>query len=176
MDFIWISEQVFKVADNASILPMLTFWQHLCSPRVPTGQTSRAGPPACPPPSVLGNPFGLPPSHLTWDNHSYDCLLECIAINSLQVLFLELLTTQTILFLCREHKLFNSSGNLDHIFMPPVPQLSWLQMPHAGTFPECVCQDRPPSWGGKCYVFSFWLEWSVTETSFSLAESSLTAF
>lgn len=113
MDFFWKWEQVFKVADNVGILLILTVWQHLCSPCVPAGQTSRAGPPACPSPSVLGNPFSLPPSHLTWDYHSYNCLLGCTAINSLQVLFLELVNTQTTLFLCQEHKRFKSSGNLD---------------------------------------------------------------
>lgn len=38
MDFICKWEQVFKVADNANVLLMLTVWQHLCSPCVLAGQ------------------------------------------------------------------------------------------------------------------------------------------
>lgn len=43
----------------------------------------RAGPPACLPSSVLGNPFSLPLSDLPWGNRS---LLGWAAINGLQVL------------------------------------------------------------------------------------------
>lgn len=109
---------------------------------------------------------------LTWDNHSYNCLLGCTAINSLQVLFLELVTTQTTLFLCQEYKLFKSSGNLD-------PNWAGFRCHVSGHLQNVYGRTdihRPPSWGEKCYVFSLWLEWSVTETSFSLAKSSLAAF
>lgn len=68
-------------------------WQHLYSPFVLAVQTSRAGPPACLPPSVLGNASSLPLSDLMGGNHSCHCLLGCAAINRLQVLFFGVLVT-----------------------------------------------------------------------------------
>lgn len=61
--------------------------QHLYSPCVLAVQTSRAGPPACLPLSVLGNASSLPLSDLMWGNHSCHCLLGCATINALQVLY-----------------------------------------------------------------------------------------
>lgn len=149
MDFICKWEQVFKAADNARVLLTLTVWQHLCSPCVPAVQTSRAGPPACLPPSVLGNPSRLPLSDLTWCDHSYNCLLGCAAINGLQVLFfgvvvigeyidyfLPLLGAQPV------KELGQLKSDIYITWITPK-QLRWLQIPHAGTFPERVWQDRP---------------------------------
>lgn len=123
-------------------------WQHLCSPHVLAVQTFRAGPPACLPPSVLRNPFSVPLSDLTRGNGSYNSLLGCAAINSLQVLFFGVVVIG-------EHWLFSSFVRSTTCLRAQATQIRYLYHldPHwaaevapdpcAGTFPECVCQDRP---------------------------------
>lgn len=54
-------------------------WQHLYPPCVLAVQTSRTGPAACLPPSVLGNASSLPLSDLMWGNYRCHCLLGCAA-------------------------------------------------------------------------------------------------
>lgn len=80
LTWIWlVNESKFSVADNARVILTLTVWQHLCSPCALAVQTSRAGPPPCLAPSVLGNPFSLPLSDRMWGSCSYICLLGCAA-------------------------------------------------------------------------------------------------
>lgn len=111
-------------------------------------RTSRAGSPACLPPSMLANASSLPPSDLIWGSHSCHCLLGYAAINGLQVLFwsfshwwLYLLFHSFVrsTICLRAHAL--KSGV--YTTWTPTEQLRYLHVPHAGTSPECVCQDNP---------------------------------
>lgn len=182
IDFTCKSKQVFKMADNVWVFLMLTFGS-TCTPLVCWKcrhswkcRSPRHGLLPISLPLCWGIPPSVPLSDLMWANHSFHCILECAAINRLQVLFFGVLVTDDciVLFLCEEHNLFKTSSNSNQIFIPPgFPLSSWgASMSHMLGLFQNVCgriaPPGPPS--------SLWLEWSSYSTPVSAAQGSLLPF